>query len=170
MLMLSPSSIYLHLNLLHSPFPILHVYPPHTIPVIHIFRSLLIIKSMFKGISQCIFIVIILSFGPFNPFLYIHLSLYLPPSIFQQLSIPILISSIFTDVIFYDTVDGLLISFPFHPSLSSIEQFHYSKYVLYPISQFLNDHWKVYCSMFLYLYISYIFLLLFHWTFFIIIS
>jgi hypothetical protein len=48
------------------------------------------------------------------------------PPIFQQLSIHIL-----TDVIFYDIVDALSFSFPFPPSTSSIESFHYCKHVLH---------------------------------------
>jgi hypothetical protein len=40
--------------------------------------------------------------------------------IFQQLSTHILISSTFTDVMFYDIVDALLFSFPFSPSYRAV--------------------------------------------------
>jgi hypothetical protein len=55
---------------------------------------------MFKGVSQYIPVVSLLYLGPFNPFPYSPLPLYLPPPpFFQQLSIHIFISSTFTDVI-----------------------------------------------------------------------
>jgi hypothetical protein len=57
----------------------------------------------------------------FNPFDYAPLPFYLPPLIFQQLSIHTLIFSTFTDVMIYDFVDALPFSFSFLPSLSSIE-------------------------------------------------
>jgi hypothetical protein len=62
---------------------------------------------MFKGNSQCTPEVGILYFGPFNPFHYSPLPLYLPPSILQQLSVHIFISSVFTAVMFYDIIDAL---------------------------------------------------------------
>jgi hypothetical protein len=52
---------------------------------------------MFKRVSQCMPTVGILYFGLFNPFHYSPLPFYLPPPIFQQLSVHILVSSTFTD-------------------------------------------------------------------------
>jgi hypothetical protein len=76
---------------------------------------------MLKGISWCIPAVLILYFGSLNP--------SLPPLLFQQLSIHIVITSTFTDVMFYNTVHAL--SFlPFLPSSSAIEQFHNYKHIL----------------------------------------
>jgi hypothetical protein len=74
---------------------------------------------MFEGVSQCIPVVDILYFGPFNPFHYTPLPLYLPLLIFQQILKHILRSSAFTDVMFYDIVDAL--SFSSFPSFS---EFH----------------------------------------------
>jgi hypothetical protein len=75
---------------------------------------------MFKGVSQCMPSVGVLYFGPFNPFHYSPLPLYLPP-IFQQLSIDILISSAITDVMFYFITDAPSFSFLFPLSPSSLE-------------------------------------------------
>jgi hypothetical protein len=56
----------------------------------------------------------------------------LPPiPIIQQLSVHILTSSTFTDVIFYDITDDLSFSFLFSLSLSSTELFQYYKRVLH---------------------------------------
>jgi hypothetical protein len=79
---------------------------------------------MFKGGSLCILAIGILYFHLYNLFLYSPLPLYSHP-LFPQLSVHILISSSFTDVMFYDTADALSFSFPFLLSLSSLEQFHY---------------------------------------------
>jgi hypothetical protein len=62
---------------------------------------------VFKGFSQCIPSVSIFYFGPFNPFHSFVLLLYLPLFIIQEFSVHILISSTFTDVMFYDVVDTL---------------------------------------------------------------
>jgi hypothetical protein len=70
---------------------------------------------MFRGVSQCILAMSMLYFGSFNPFHYSPLLLYLPFPSFKQLSIYILISSTFTDVMFYNIVDALSLSFPFPP-------------------------------------------------------
>jgi hypothetical protein len=67
----------------------------------------------------------VLYFGLFNPFHYSPLPLYLPPPIFQQLSIHILLSSTFTDAMFYNIIDALSLSFIFPLSLSSIELLHF---------------------------------------------
>jgi hypothetical protein len=48
-----------------------------------------------------------------QPFPFSPLPLYLPPSIFHQHSVPILISSTFIDIMFYVIVDALSFSFPF---------------------------------------------------------
>jgi hypothetical protein len=61
---------------------------------------------MFQGFSQCVLTVSLLYFGPFNPFYCSPLPFYLPPLIFQLLSIHILIASTFTDVMFYNIVDA----------------------------------------------------------------
>jgi hypothetical protein len=63
----SPSTIYPHLNLLHSPFPS-HLYAP----ILWSWFSLLIFKVMFKEVSQCMPTVGVLYFGLFNPFYYIY--------------------------------------------------------------------------------------------------
>jgi hypothetical protein len=55
----------------------------------------------------------------------------LPPTLhFQQLSIHILVSSTFTDVMFYNTVDTITL-FSFPPSPSSTQQFHCHRHVLH---------------------------------------
>jgi hypothetical protein len=59
---------------------------------------------MFKGVSLCIPAVGILYLGSFNSFHYSPLLLYFPPLLLQQLSIHILLSSTFTDVMFYDII------------------------------------------------------------------
>jgi hypothetical protein len=87
--------MYRHLSLLPSP-SLLPLVPPHTAPILQSWFSLLIFKLMLKGVSQCMSTVGVLYFGLFNPFHYSPLPLYLPPPIFQQLSIHILISSTFT--------------------------------------------------------------------------
>jgi hypothetical protein len=114
----------------HQPYTLIFIsfiHPPlssgtslsHTIPILQSCLSLLIFKLVFKGVSQCTPAVGVLYFGPFNPFHCSPLPLYLPPSIFQQLSVHILVSSTFTDVMFYDITDVLsFFSFPSFP------QFH----------------------------------------------
>jgi hypothetical protein len=47
----TPSTIFPHLNLLHSPF---HKNPTITAPILQTCLSLLISKLMFKEVSQCI--------------------------------------------------------------------------------------------------------------------
>jgi hypothetical protein len=66
------------------------------VAVLQFWFSLLIVKLMFKGVSQRMPTVGVLYFGLFNLFKNSPLSLYLPPPVFQQLSIYILISSAFT--------------------------------------------------------------------------
>jgi hypothetical protein len=123
-----------------------HKYlPTHTAPILQSCLSFLIFKLMFKGVSQCIPAMRILYFGPFNPFHYSPLPLYLPPApIIQQPSVYILISSTFTDVMFYNISNALAFSFPFPPSLSSVKKFHCYKHVL-PLS--------LYMVMFVFVYI-----------------
>jgi hypothetical protein len=75
--------------------------------------------------------VSVLYFGSLNPLLYSPLPLYLPPPIFQKLSIHILTSSTSTGVMFYDITDALSFSCSFHPCPGSIEKFHYCKHVLH---------------------------------------
>jgi hypothetical protein len=113
----SPSTIYPHLNFLHSPFHP-HKYPSrNTASILQSCLSLFIFKSMFKEVSQLSEYTLFLSI---QPFFCSPLPFY-PSPIFQQLSVHIIISSTFTDVMFYDIVDALSFSFPFPPSLSSIE-------------------------------------------------
>jgi hypothetical protein len=45
----SPSTMFLHLNLLRSPSSLSQA-PPHTVPILQSCRSLLISKSLFKGL------------------------------------------------------------------------------------------------------------------------
>jgi hypothetical protein len=59
------SAIFLHLNLLHSPSALPQVHT-HTVPILQSCLLLLISKLMFKGVSQCIPAVSILSFGLVN--------------------------------------------------------------------------------------------------------
>jgi hypothetical protein len=80
----SPSTIYPHLNLLHSPFPLPLVHPTHTVPNLQSCLSLLIFKLIYDGVSQCIPTVGILYFGLLNPFHYSPLSLYLLLPIFNS--------------------------------------------------------------------------------------
>jgi hypothetical protein len=64
----SPPIIYPHLNLLHSHFPIPQV-PPHTVPILQsCLLLLLIFKSIFQGVSQCVPTVSLLYFGPLDLF------------------------------------------------------------------------------------------------------
>jgi hypothetical protein len=83
---------------------------------------------MFKGVSWHIPTVGILYFAPLNPFQYSPLPLHFPHPIFQQLSVHILISAIFIDVMFYNVTDALSFFFPFPLSSSSC---HYYKNVLH---------------------------------------
>jgi hypothetical protein len=69
---------------------------------LHSCLSLLIPKSMSKGISQCISAVNMLYFGWFNPF---SLNPSLPFPIIRQLSVHVIMSSICTDVKYFSTVD-----------------------------------------------------------------
>jgi hypothetical protein len=66
---------------------------------------------MFKGVSQCVPAISLLYFGPFSPFHCSPWPFSLPPLIFQQLSVHILISSTCTDVMFYDITDALSLLF-----------------------------------------------------------
>jgi hypothetical protein len=108
------------------------VHPPYTLTLISFinppppFRfplytqfcpSFLVFKLMFEGVSQCVPAVGILYFGPFNPFHYSPLPLYLPPPIFQQLSRHMLISSAFMMLSFM-----ILLMFYHSPFLSLLPQ------------------------------------------------
>jgi hypothetical protein len=76
---------------------------------------------MFKGVSQCMPTVGTLYFGLFNPFHYSPLPLYLPPPIFQQLSIYILILSTSTSyVLWYYWCSIILFSFHSFPKFHRI--------------------------------------------------
>jgi hypothetical protein len=76
---------------------------------------------MFKVMSQCLPIVSVLHFGPFDPFYFSPLTLYLPTPILQQLSIHILISSTFTSyVMWYYWCSVILFSFPSSPELHTV--------------------------------------------------
>jgi hypothetical protein len=88
----------------------------NTILILQSYLSLLILKLLFNGVSQCMPTVGKLYFGSFNPLHYSPLLLYLPLPIFQHHSIHILIFSTFTDLMFYNITDGLPISFPFRLS------------------------------------------------------
>jgi hypothetical protein len=116
----SPSIIYCHLSLLPSPSPPSTSTPyTHIVPILQSWFLLLIFKLMYKGVSQCMPTVCILYFGPFNPIRYFPLPLYLPPLIFQELSVYILESSIFISYILqYYWCSVNLFSFP------SVTEFH----------------------------------------------
>jgi hypothetical protein len=63
------------------PLPHSQNYPnTYTIPILQSCLSLLISKSMFKRVSQCIHPVSIFYFAPFSSFHYSPLPLYLPPT------------------------------------------------------------------------------------------
>jgi hypothetical protein len=81
---------------------------------------------MFKAVSLGIRSVDMLYFVLLSPF-HCSLTSFSPTPLFQQLSVHTLISSTFTDVMFYDITDALSFSFPFPLSLSSMEQFYYYK-------------------------------------------
>jgi hypothetical protein len=77
---------------IHLPLP---QALPHTVPILQSCLSLLVLKSMFKGVYQCIPAVSIFYFGLFNPFHYSPLPLYLPPpfvSSFQYTSLYLLLA------------------------------------------------------------------------------
>jgi hypothetical protein len=114
----SPPTILPHLNLLSSPF-LAHTSITDTIPILQSSLPLLISKSMFKGVSQCVPTVSILYFGPFNPFHWSLLPLYLPLPIIQHLPIHIIVSSTWKDVIYFNIVESF--SFPFPAFLNSRE-------------------------------------------------
>jgi hypothetical protein len=117
----NPSTIFHHPNL-NSPYLLPQVPThAHTVPILQSCLSLLISKSMFKGVSWCIPAVSILYFDPFNHFHYSPLPLPSHSSFFNSFQY-FVISSTFTDVMFYDIVDALSFSFPFPPSLSSTEE------------------------------------------------
>jgi hypothetical protein len=61
-----------------------HKYLPHTVSILQFCLSLLVSKSMFKRVSQCIPTISILHFGPFNPFLYTPLPLFFYPPFFNS--------------------------------------------------------------------------------------
>jgi hypothetical protein len=95
----SPSTIYYHLNLFIHPPPSTS-NPPHThiVPILQSYFSLLLFESIFQGVSQYMPTVSILYIGPFN-IKYSPLPLYLPRSIFQKLSVHILVPSTFTSYV-----------------------------------------------------------------------
>jgi hypothetical protein len=79
----------------------------------------------------------VLYFGPFNPFHYSLLPLYLPSPIFQEPSIHILISSAFTDlVLWYYRCSVTLFSFPSFPEFHRIV----SLLQTCSTSEFVYDH------------------------------
>jgi hypothetical protein len=112
----SPSTIFPHLHLLHSPSSLPQA-PPHTRCAYFIVLSFFInSKSMFKRVSWCIPAVNILYFGLFSHFCYSSLPFPSYPHI-QQLSVYIMSSSC-TDVFHYC---WLSFSFPSLLPLSAID-------------------------------------------------
>jgi hypothetical protein len=79
----SLSTIYHHLNLLCSPFPLPLVCSLHC-TYLQSCLSLLIFKLMSRGVSQHFPTLGILYFGPFNPFHYSPLPIYLPSPCFNS--------------------------------------------------------------------------------------
>jgi hypothetical protein len=73
----------------------MHIY----LPILQSWFSLFLFKLMLERVSQCMLTVVILYFGPFNPLYYSPWPHYLPPPIFQQPSIHILIFSTFTSYV-----------------------------------------------------------------------
>jgi hypothetical protein len=102
---------------------------------------------MLKEVSQCIPAMSILYFDPFKPFHCSPLPFQLPSLTFQQFSIHILISSIFTSAIIYNIVDTLSFSFPFF----SFPEFHRVGPLFQTCStyEFIYDH-AYFCYMFIF--------------------
>jgi hypothetical protein len=87
---------------------------------------------MFKGVSQFIPLWVYSTLVSSTPSLTPPYP-SLPPPIIQQLSVHIVVSATYTDVMDFDIVDAPWFSFPFPPPLSSIEYFHFYKHVLHII-------------------------------------
>jgi hypothetical protein len=106
---------------------------------------------MFQEVSQCMPTVVVLYFGLFGPFEYSPLPLYLPPSVFQQFSVHILISSTFTPYVMrYYWCSIILFAFPSFSEFHRV--FHCYKHVL---------HLSLYMFMLVFLYM-FIFRSIFH--------
>jgi hypothetical protein len=82
----------------------LTLVPPHT----HTVKK----KLIFRGASQCIPNVGILRFGPFKPYHYSPLPLYLLPPIFNSFQYPSLYL-LPSYLMLYSVTDALSFSFPF---------------------------------------------------------
>jgi hypothetical protein len=90
-------------------------------PILQSWLSLLMFELTFNGVSQCVPSVGVLYFGLFNPFKYSPLPLYLPPSVFQQFSIHILISFTFTSCGMWCYLCSIILfSFPSFPEFHRV--------------------------------------------------
>jgi hypothetical protein len=141
-------------SIYHTPYPsfLHHQHPTHNpLYTLNLFYSpdfLLIFKLMFKGVSQCMPAVGVLYFGPFNPFHYSPLPLYLPSPIFQQLSTHILISSTITSSgMWYYWCSIVLFSFP------SFSEFYWVVPLLQTCSTFVFAYDHACSCVYVYLWI-----------------
>jgi hypothetical protein len=82
-------------------------------PILQSSCSLLIFKLMFKGFLIVSLLWVCFTLVHSSPSRYTPVPFYVPPPTFQQLSMHILISSTFTDVMLYNIVEFL--SFFFFP-------------------------------------------------------
>jgi hypothetical protein len=124
----SPSTIYPHLNPLHSTPPFhKHI---RTVLILQSCLLLLFPKSIFKGISWYILAVATYYFGQFNPFHYSTLPLPSQPSLFNSFQY-ISLCPLFVQMKCISILLTLSFSFLFPPLLSSIEWFHYYKHCTY---------------------------------------
>jgi hypothetical protein len=99
-----------------------------------------------------IYFEIILYFGPFNPFHYSPLSLPFHPHFFQQLSIHMVMSSIFTNILQYCW--RFLFSFPSFPKFHKVvpllqtlstSEFVYDRFVF--VDMFIGWIWEKTCGL-----------------------
>jgi hypothetical protein len=117
--MWSPSTLFLHLHLLHSPsFP--QVPPTHAvaIPILQSCLSLLILKSVFKGVSHCILAVNVLTLVSSIP--SVTLPYPFPPTPHYLAVVCIVVSSIYLGSSILILLTIILFSFPSSPELHSV--------------------------------------------------
>jgi hypothetical protein len=96
------------------PFTLFPKVRPHTIPILQSCLSLLVPKSMFKGVSQCV-LCEYTSLWSIQPLSLLSFIPSPPPSIIQQLSTHIIISSTCTDGRHFHIVDYHSLFLPSFP-------------------------------------------------------